>query len=128
MIPANGNSIGNRQSAIPSHEVLDHQESVVAACVVARHSPHDLVSEVEIESLGGDVRCSHFETDCRYSAAEKTLFDLMHQSPAVSKTSMFRGDPQCDYVSGAIGLNHSDDKRNHLIARRDNFMANRLGV
>src|SRR6267142_2731450 len=126
-------SIGDLQSSIldrlssihpliPSSEVLNHQEAVVAAGVVARHPANDLVSEVQIEPLCSDVRCAHFEADGRYSTAKEALFDLMHQAPAVSETSMFRCDPQRDYVPGAVGLNHSDDKGDHLIARRDDFM------
>ncbi len=40
--------IDNRQSAIPSRQVFDHQEAVVAACVVARHPSDDLVSKIQI--------------------------------------------------------------------------------
>src|SRR5262245_7181390 len=108
-------AIGNRKSAISSRQVLYHQVSVVAAGVVSSHASHDLVAEIQIESLRDGVRSADLKTDRRYSTLKKALFHLVHQPPAEAETPMFRRDSERHHVTGAVGFDHSYDKREHLI-------------
>ena len=86
------------------------------------------VPEIQIEPLCHYVRSAHLEPDGRYAASKKTLFDLVHQSPAVSVTAMFGGNPESNNMARAVRLDHPYDKGDHLIARSDDLMANRLGM
>src|SRR6185436_13549323 len=96
-------------------QALDHEEAVISACVVAAHSPNNGITEIEIEPLSRHVRGADLETDGGNSAAKKPLLDLIHQPPAVSDPAFFWRDSQRYNVTGIIGLDHSDYKRDQLI-------------
>src|SRR5258707_154918 len=75
------------RSSESSREILNHQEAVIPACVIARHPTHDSVPEIQIESLCDYIRGPHLKPNGRDSASKKPLFNLEHQSATMSVTT-----------------------------------------